>query len=211
MRRIMVLLFVLLLSGCNYSHYLVTTYPSPVTNEILKTGYPTIYGASIDNTSAFDAYLIAKDAAMKWNKGAILYKIPATFMMERNLGYPPTGEGWFFMFRNPTSPLEYYVYVWNHKVSGTTEAQPITIEGGYEDDLLPIGDPVGLIDSNVIMGMFYEEFFNVSSDLKVNLELRNTKEIGSPHWIVYNFSTFPEKVLMIINAENGKILSLPRE
>jgi hypothetical protein len=188
-----------------------TTYPYPGTNEIAKTGYPAVYGPSADNTSAFDAYLIAKEAAMKWDQGAMLYKIPATFVMERNLGYPITGEGWFFMFRNPTSPLEYYVYVWNHKVSGTTEAQPITINGGHENDLIPIGDPVGLIDSNVVMGIFYEEFPNNSHDLKVNLELQRTKELGSPLWIVYNFSTLPEKVLMVINAENGEILSLPRE
>lgn len=212
MRQMLIFLFIFLLTGCSHSRYIDTdfTYPSLAVNET-ETGYPLFSERPTDSMSAFEAYLIAKDAAAKWDQEAILYEIPATFVMERNLGYPITGEGWFFKFKNPKRPLEYYIYIWDHKVSGTTEAQPITLHGEYEENLFPLNDLTELIDSDEVMNIFYESFSKNASDLKINLELRHTKDTSSPYWTVYDFSTLPEKVLMVVNAKNGHPLSLPRE
>jgi hypothetical protein len=185
------LILISILFGC--------IYISPNNQIILST--PTDQSI-VQAQTAFEAYEIAKLAAFEWDKSSILYKIPATFIMEQNLGFPVTGEGWFFMFKNPASPLEYYVYIWNSKVSGTTEAQPIYI-GDPPDNLNPI-DISNLLDSDDIE-MIIKTKFNQRSSKYTNLELIYEKSDIYPKWVVYDMSTLPGKVIAIINALNGDI------
>lgn len=159
--------------------------------------------SSLEFQTAFEAYEVAKIAALKWDKTSILYKIPATFIMEQNLGFPVTGEGWFFMFKNPTSPLEYYVYVWNGKISGTTEAQPIYLDSP-PDELNPLTNLFTLLDSDKVHQITQTNLADKNPE-HYNLELVFEKSSEYPKWIIYNISTLPGKVVATINALNGEI------
>jgi len=162
--------------------------------------------SSLQAQTAFEAYEIAKLAALKWDKNSVLYKIPATFIMEQNLGFPVTGEGWFFMFKNKsqTSTLEYYVYIWNGQVSGTTEAQPVYI-GDPPNNLYPIEGLSNLLDSDDIENIVIRNLPQIDQK-KLNLELIYEKTDGHPKWVVYNISTLPVVVIATVNALNGDIM-----
>ncbi|MEM4655084.1 MAG: hypothetical protein QXL34_06330 [Thermosphaera sp.] len=152
--------------------------------------------------SAFESYEIAKIASYDWDEKSVLYKIPATFIMEKNLGFPITGEGWFFMFKSPVTTLEYYVYIWNGKVSGTTEAQPIYI-GEPKVDIIPI-DIYSLLDSKDVENII-NNHISIEGK-KLNFELVHYKKDSYPTWVVYDLSNSQDIPVAIINAITGEII-----
>lgn len=205
-KKIFCIIFLVLL-GCN-NHGLTSTlspYPSSIINQ-LPTSYPSDMPLIPTELSAFDSYSIAKHAAEEWDRESFLYKIPATFIMEKNLGFPITGEGWFFMFKTPNSSLEYYVYIWDGKVSGTTEAQPIIISQSSEEKLRPLQTIDGLIDSDDVLNIIRQNAIHKNVQ-KINLELIFEQNLDFPTWVVYNFSQSSEDIIMKINAVNGALIA----
>lgn len=190
--------------------------------DTFENGYPIITPTSytpgypepeikIEQT-AFEAFEVAKIEADKWNSEAVFYGIPATFMMELNLGYPGIGSGWFFMFKIPNQPLEYYVMVDNGEVKGMTEAQPVIV-GKRTIDYLPLPTLDKLIDSDKILDIFNnnggKEYLAENPDAILNPQLYFLNSNDFPVWSLYDVNKgASEPSLFNVNALTGEPVPL---
>jgi len=222
--KLVLIIFVLsvLIVGCQEQPHPVLTstptavlssitegYPSPQQPSGYSAGYPapTIQWTT---QTAFQSYPVALAAAKKWNPKAGLYQIPATFRAEMNFGRSKTGEGWFFMFKLPESPLEYYVYVSNGEVLGTTEAQPI-IFGKAPFEFQAIPELNKLLDTDKLLNLYDQngglEYKTDNPKAVLNPELNFLTTDSFPFWRIYDASTPKVTVpLFTINALTGEIL-----
>lgn len=193
---------------------------SPIPSENIKVAYPVAtqlyYSpgypepvAKITNT-AFEAFDIANKEARKWNSEAILYSIPSTFLMELNLGYSGIGSGWFFMFKVPDHPVEYYIWVDNGMVGGVTEAQPIVV-GKRTIDYYPLPQLSEMIDSDKLLEIFNSstkgKYFAENPQAILNPQLNYTSEYAFPLWSVYDVKKgVSGESLLDVNALTGEII-----
>jgi hypothetical protein len=163
--------------------------------------------------TALTAYPIALVNAKKWNKDAVLYEIPVTQLMEKNLGLPPGVQaGWFFMFKVPGSPLEYYVKVAEGHVVGSTVAQPIIVgeppfkEVALDLEKLPLG-------SNDVLRLFMEKGGSayLASNPKWQLDYRLVHIEGQkdPVWSLFDSTDVNQAPLFNLDAITGEKVDDP--
>lgn len=210
---IMVLFFLIViitLIGCSKEKPTPTpSTPNPITTQ-------PIQGQSIDDgrgETAFDAYLVAEVEAKNWDEEALLFQIPVTQIMESNLGIPPGIPGWFFMFKVPDSPLEYYVKVVNGKVAGTTEAQPILIED-LPYQYLPIDINKLSLNSDDVLRLFTEnggrEYVNSHPELQLDYRLVHINGQEHPIWSLFEVSNLNQPTALFhVDAITGEIVADP--
>jgi hypothetical protein len=141
--------------------------------------------------TAFTAYPVAEIEAKKWNRDALLYQIPVTRIMEINLAIPSGIPGWFFMFKVPDSPVEYYIKVVHGQISGLTEAQPIlSQELPYE--LLPIDIGELVLDSDDVLRLFMEsggaKYKDEHPEWQIDYRLVHLKGDPHPVWSLFDVS-----------------------
>jgi hypothetical protein len=166
---------------------------TPIVTEVESTPLPpTISSQEFDvhNETAFTAYPIAENEALKWNPEATLYQIPPTRQMEQNIGLPPGGlPGWFFMFKEADSPVEFYVKVVDGKISGKIEAQPIIV-GEPEYILVQLPVDGSLIDSDHALQVYLndggEEYYNTHPDVEFDFRLVHLDGQQNPVWSIFD-------------------------
>jgi len=203
------------ISGCANST--IPTTPSvilhgyPSTAEgIVVSAYPSSTADTVTMT-AFESYPFALEAAQKWDPDSVLYAIPATGLMEMNIGYPPTGLGWFYTFKGKDPQLEYYVMVNDGVIIGTTEAQPIIV-GERVDVYLPLPPLDEMVDSDKVLDIFLAgvgELYlsqNPSAIINPHLEYKASSN-KFPTWIIFDISQGRTmEPIMYINALTGEIV-----
>lgn len=159
--------------------------------------------------SAFTALPIAQKEAEKWNPNAKLFGIPATYMMEINLGYTGIGSGWFFMFKVENQPLEYYVMVENGEVKGTTEAQPVIV-GQRQFEYLPLPEPDQMIDSDKFIELFKsnggDKYLSEHPNAVLNPQLYFINTGDFPIWSMYDVKNSSGESLFDVNALTGELI-----
>lgn len=131
LRRLLVCLAVLMLLSCTRDPAPLQPTTSPLLSPLATlTRHDTSPSTASDQPgeSALTAYPVAQARARQWRDGALLYEISPRVQMAANLGLPVITSGWFFMFKEPGGPVEFYVYIVEGEVSGFTEAQPILAE-----------------------------------------------------------------------------------
>lgn len=188
---------VLLLSNCysstTYPSPVDEAYPSPVENNIHKQHYTAI-------ESAATATNFAKD----WKKDAILYALFPSSQMSQNLGLPGISDGWFFMFKVPGSPIEFYVQVLNGKITGSTKAQPILEEQiPYKYKSIKLDQIV--IDSNDAIQILFENEILENSDSDINLDYRliHLENQINPTWTIFLIKDNELNPLIHLDAITG--------
>jgi hypothetical protein len=186
-------------------------YPAPVESQVNRLpAYPAPKAIRSTQT-AFDSYLVAEIAAKKWDPKVELYQIPSTFQTENIIGQSMTGEGWFFLFKIPASPLEYYVYVSNGIVSGTAEAQPVVLGGKPTHELQPLPDLKKLINSDKLLELFDQhggaKYKTDNPNAVLNPDLTYLTTDSFPIWRIFDVSTPKETIpLFTVNALTGQVL-----
>lgn len=187
------------------------TYPMS-TEAVYIQSYPAP-GTTPIQASAFEAYQIALPDALLWNAKARLFGIPSTFLMENNLGYPGIGSGWFFMFEDPDSTLEYFIMVDNGEIKGSLEAQPIVV-GERDYTYLPLPSLDTMIDSDEFINLFLKQGGN-------DYLMKNPQAIFNPQLYYLSIHDFPiwslydaankdkeQKSLFNVNALNGEKVTI---
>ncbi len=174
-----------------------------------ETAYPLITPKDSISHTAFDGLQIALEFSKTWNKQAFLYSIPNTAAMERNLGYPMTGLGWFYLFRNPDNPLELFIYVDDGIIQGSTEAEVAALIEVSEKSYNPL-DTTRLLDSDEIMEIFYKSHDDMEK-LNYQLELQFDESLKIPIWSIYKFfdGILDSVPIIRIDAVKGQVLNLP--
>jgi len=185
-----------------------TGYPVPTKNT-LENSYPVLMNEE-KQLSAFEAFQIAEAVALRWKPDAILYRIPATGIMEMNLGFPPIGSGWFFLFKGEKDDLEYYILVNNNDIAGITEAQPILV-GEPPIKFIPLPSLEKMIDSDDVFEIFIQNSgdakFKENTQTIINLQLEYLEANGLPMWTVFSLAQDGTITpLLHINAFTGEIV-----
>jgi hypothetical protein len=201
---LMVIALSLILSSCSNGS------TSPKATEVQQSPLPpTQSSLEIDSHSetAFTAYPIAEKEALIWNAKALLYQIPPTRQMEQNFGLPPGGPpGWFFMFKEGESPVEFYVEIVDGKLYGKTEAQPILVgEPKYKLIKLPMDG--SLLDSDHALQVYLDdggkEYTSTHPDIDFDFQLIHLEGIKHPIWSIFD-SADPLTPLYNVNAVTGE-------
>lgn len=157
--------------------------------------------------TALAAYTVAEPVAKRWNKQALLYQIPPTRIMEMNLGIPAGIAGWFFMFKSPDSPVEYYINIVDGNVFGITEAQPILVqELPYK--LMPIDTNKLVLDSDDVLKLFMEspggvEYLNTHSQIQIDYRLVHLEGYPNPIWTLFDVSGGVNTLLFNVDSVTG--------
>lgn len=162
--------------------------------------------------TALAAYLIAEAEAKRWNEGSVLYQIPVTKIMEINLGIPSGIPGWFFLFKVPDSPVEYYINVVDGHVFGITEAQPILIqELPYE--LLPIDVKELVVDSDDVLQLFMKfggaKYIEAHPEMQIDYRLVHLKGQPHPTWSLFDISDINRPPLFNVDGVTGEVVEDP--
>ncbi|MGB9872412.1 MAG: hypothetical protein ACPLYD_12205 [Anaerolineae bacterium] len=162
--------------------------------------------------TALVAYLVAEDEAKRWNREAVLYQIPVTKIMEINLGIPSGIPGWFFLFKVPDSPVEYYIEIVNGRVFGMTEAQPIlTQELPYE--LLPIDVKEMVLDSDDVLQLFMKlggvKYIEAHPEMQIDYRLVHLKGQPHPIWSLFDISDINRPPLFNVDGVTGDVVEDP--
>jgi hypothetical protein len=199
------LLVILMIAGCSDGITVVSTPTLTATkNAAFYDGH---------DSTALEAYAVAETRAKQWNKDAVLYQIPPTRSMVRNLGLPldAVEKGWFFMFKVPGSPVEYYIAVAEGKLAGAIEAQPITLgEPVYKDQPINLAE-LPIQNSNV-MQIFLEkggkEYLATHPNPQFEFRLISIEGNPNPIWSLYDFND-PVTTLIHIDAVTGEEVEDP--
>ena len=168
-----------------------------------------------DNRSqtAFHEFPPAQLQAIKaWNSKAKLYEIPPLRAMEKNLGYPRSLPGWFFMFKVENSPLEYYVEIRDTHLIGFTEAEPILIQK-LSYTLLPININNKLLDSDKALKIYLEnggeEYLTKHTNAEIDYRLVFVSGTPNPIWSIYDASDLTKPPIFNLDAVTGKKVNDP--
>ncbi len=207
---VLFLVGVICLAGCT------SRGPGPDVSPLLSPQVTPVVGVQLPDDgrgeTARAAYPIAEVEAKRWNSAAILYQIPVTRIMETNLGLPSSTPGWYFMFKVPDSPLEYYVKIVRGRVSGVTEAQPILIEElPYE--YLPIDLRALTLDSDDALQLFMEhggaEYVAAHPGLQLDYRLVHLDGQDHPVWSLFDVSDVNQPPLFNVDAVTGEVVGDP--
>jgi hypothetical protein len=207
-RMILSVIVLFFISGCTPATPLPEINPQPT---------PLLETNSIDqlNETAFTAYPIAEAEALRWNPDAVFYQIPLTRVMESNLGLPPGGPGWFFMFMVPGSPVEFYVEIVDGKFIRKSRGPTHQAWMHLHMILLPIDINSSLINSNAVLQIYLDnggrEYFegNTQFGYHVNYRLIHVKGTDNPIWSIFDTEQDTSVPLISIDAVNSEIVEDP--
>lgn len=161
------------------------------------------------DVTAFTAYELAYDRALEWDASAQLHLIPTTRSMEANLGLLGYIPSWFFMFKSPGSPVELYVSVYEGKISGITEAQPILGEQ-LPYTYLPLKVEEIPMDSEELLqawlGRFGgDEYIVAHPDAQLDYRLVLLEGDEEPIWSIFDYAREDgPQHLLSIGASSGE-------
>lgn len=161
------------------------------------------------------AYPVAEARAREWSDVAVLHQIAPVSLMGQNLGIPSLMSGWFFMFQEPGSPVEFYIYVLDGQISGFTEAQAILGEqlpyryGPIDIDALAL-------DSTDVLAAFLATDRGKSwadaaqvSPIQLDYRLVHLEGQRDPVWTLFSVQGGRLEALIHLNAISGAEVSDP--
>lgn len=182
---------------------------------VLPLSTPTMAGSLPDDghgATALTAYPIAEAQAKQWNSQAVLYQIPVARLMEKNLGLPSDLLGWFFMFKVPGSPVEYYIKVVQGRVLGVTEAQPIII-GEAPYTYLPIDLVTLPIGNDAAFRLFMEDggkdYLTLHPRPIFDYRLVHLEGQPNPVWSIFDAANLDQPPLFNVDAVTGQEVGDP--
>jgi len=191
------------------------SYPAPGNTAPTATanGYPAAPTPAAQNMTAFQAYKIALPVALKWNPNAVLFYIPSTYQQETNFGHPHNTRGWYFMFKEPGSPLEYYVSIDNGELVGDTEAQQILGKNAppaVKYQQLP--DLSKMIDSDKFIEIYKQnggdKYLADHPNYQLNPQLIYLEGDASPIWRMFDGEDVKvNQELFAVNALTGEVVN----
>jgi len=162
--------------------------------------------------TALEAYPVAKAEAKRWNAQAVLHQIPLKHAMEQNLGIPADARGWFFMFQEPGSPIEYYVKIVDDRLSGKTEAQPILVQP-LPYRLLPIDLETLPVQSEDVLRLWLErdgqEYWTAHPDKQLDYRLVHLDGQSHAVWSLFDAALPEQPALLHVDAVTGDIVKDP--
>lgn len=163
------------------------------------------------DVSALASFGIAQERAQQWNAKSVWHGIVPVTMMERNLGIPATGRGWFFRFGQTDNTLELYVLVDDLAIRGSTEAQPILAEPlPYE--LLAIDVKGIIVDSPQVLEAYRENggqaYLDEHPDVQLDYRLMHVRGNPNPVWSLFDTQDL-ETPLFNMDAKTGEVVGDP--
>jgi len=192
------LLIVLLSSSCNTAK----TYPAP-SSENAYPGPSTSINSSHDYTVT-ESVPIATIKAKDWNQDAVLYAVFPSLQMSHNLGLPGISPGWFFMFKVPGNPIEFYIQVLNGEITGSTKAQPILGEQlPYQYQPLNINKIKINSDEAFLFLLEKETSLNSDSNRQIDYRLIHLEGQENPVWTLFRIEGDELIPLIHIDAITG--------
>lgn len=160
----------------------------------------------VRSETALMALPIAELRAREWKETTMLYGVFPSFSMEANLGLPTVSAGWFFMFKEQDSTVEFYVQILDGKVSGTTEAQAILGEQ-LPYRYLPIEIATLSLDSDDVLQAFADrgvsDHVHSHPDLRFDYRLVHLKGQEHPIWSLYGVADNELQSLIHLDAVTG--------
>ncbi len=187
-------------------------YPAPQQGTNLSTGYPEPPAQVVKTITAFQSYQIALPYALKWNPKSVFYMIPATYQQQISFGQSADAEGWFAMFKDPSGPLQYYVYITEGKYGGAKEAQPIVLDKSAPYDFLPLPDVSKMIDSDKFTDLYMknggDQYKSANPKAIFNPQLSFSRGDSYPIWRMYDATKIKDNtVLFAVNALTSEIIN----
>lgn len=160
-----------------------------------------------------EAYQVALGVAQAWNANAALFEIAPTAIMAKNLGQPIADTpGWFFMFRDPASPVEYYIMIVDGANYGALEAQPIVI-GDPSYVLEPLALDAVRVDDTAVLHMFMqdggEEYLSLHPGFRPDYQLVHVRGQPNPVWSLYDGAESEAAALYHVDAVTGEKRTAP--
>jgi hypothetical protein len=132
--------------------------------------------------------------------------------MEQNLGLPSDLPGWFYQFRVPGSPVEYYIKIVQGKLSGTTEAQPIIV-GEAPYTYLPIDVDKLALDSDGAMQKFLDNggraYVDSNPEMLIDYRLVHLEGKPNPVWSIFDARDLTAAPLYSVDAVTGETVPDP--
>jgi hypothetical protein len=164
------------------------------------------------SATASVALAVAERQAKTWNRQALLHEIAPTYIMHANLGLPSGVPGWFFMFKDPASPVELYVKVVGGEVNGWTEAQPILAEQ-LPFRMLPIDFRALPFDSDRVLRIFADnggsQYVASHPSLELDYRLVHLQSQPNPVWSLFDAANPSGSALVHVDAVTGKTVGDP--
>jgi hypothetical protein len=187
-----------------------TPFVSPLSSSAQQSplGRPTYQE---QDYSALASFSIAQERAQQWNANSVWHGIVPVAMMEKNLGIPATGRGWFFRFGQQGNTLELYVLVDNLGIRGATEAQPILVEPlPYE--LLAIELKDIQVDSPQVLEAYKENggqaYLDEHPEAQLDFRLMHVKGKPNPVWSLFDAQDL-KTPLFNVDAKTGEVVGDP--
>lgn len=132
--------------------------------------------------------------------------------MHANLGLPSGVPGWFFMFKDPASPVELYVKVVGGEVNGWTEAQPILGEQ-LPFRMLPIDLRALPVDSDKVLRIYADnggaQYVASHPSLELDYRLVHLQGRPNPVWSLFDAANPNGPALLNVDAVTGTIVGDP--
>ena len=149
-----------------------------------------------------EAYPFALARAQQWNPEVVLHGVMPTMQMARNLGLPAVMDGWFFMFKVPGSPVEFYVQIADGSVLGYTEAQPI-MGDKLPYQYAPIDVTQVTLDTRAVLEKFASKKREVSAGAALDYRLVRLEGQDRPVWTLFAISGSEMEALLHLDAVTG--------
>lgn len=161
---------------------------------------------------ALEVYPVALERARQWDPNAQLIQVTITRLMEQNLGLPSDLPGWFFEFRVPGSPVEFYIKTVDGAINGVTEAQPIIV-GEPPYTYLPIDVDSLTLDSDDALRLFLENggeaYLTSNPNMLVDYRLIHLEGKPNPVWSVFDATDLTAAPLYNVDAVTGQTTTDP--
>ncbi len=183
LRHLMLTLFIgiFMIAACQRQSITTDAPSNPVENPHGKF--------DLHSHTAFADYPRALEDALRWNPKAELVQIAPTGQMRLNLGVGGgVGREWFYMFKLPDSPLEFFVAIDEGTIYGRTEAQPLLIEElPYVMQVIKLD---GLIDSDEALRQYLnnggDKYLADNPDVKLDFRLIYLQNTPNPVWSIFS-------------------------
>ena len=187
-----------------------TPFASPLSTTLLQSPLARPTDEEQD-ASALASFGMAQERAKQWNANSVWHGIVPVTMMEKNLGIPATGRGWFFRFGQQGNTLELYVLVDNLGIRGATEAQPILVEPlPYE--LLAIELKDIQVDSPQVLEAYKENggqaYLDEHPEAQLDFRLMHVKGKPNPVWSLFDAQDL-KTPLFNVDAKTGEVVGDP--
>jgi len=200
-----VLVVLVILTGCSLGTK-VSPLASPLTSPLAQLA--PVPDSRKD--TALEAYPFALARAQQWNPEVVLHGVMPTIQMARNLGLPAVIDGWFFMFKVPGSPVEFYVQIAEGSVLGYTEAQPIMGDQlPYQYDTIDVNQVK--LDSRDVLEKFSRTKREVPAGAALDYRLVRLEGQEQPVWTLLAISDTEITSLLHLDAVTGEEVGDPFE